>query len=228
MEAQLQLAAISGATLRFYEKVLKFEPDGDGVRVTTGVSSYRARQLIVTAGPWINQVLGMDRQFSVTRQVLYWFGLKDRNQYAEFLPERLPVFIWQLPAPQGIYGFPLIGGPEQGVKVATEQYLDTTTPDTVSRSVGPDEITKMFRTYVGPFFAGLDETCVKAKVCLYTCVKKARFIIDHPPDMKNVIIASPCSGHGFKHSAAVGETLAQMALGQSHLDISKFSFKEPV
>jgi len=122
----------------------------------------------------------------------------------------------------------LIGGPEQGVKVATEQYLDTTTPDTVSRSVGPDEIARMFRTYVGPFFPGLDETCVKAKVCLYTCVKKARFIIDHHPDMKNVIIASPCSGHGFKHSAAVGETLAQMALGQSHLDVSKFSFKEPV
>jgi sarcosine oxidase len=82
----------------------------------------------------------------------------------------------------------------------------------------------MFRTYVGPFFPGLDENCVKTKVCLYTCVKNARFIIDHHPDMKNVIIASPCSGHGFKHSAAVGETLAQMALGQSHLDVSKFSF----
>ena len=224
IEAQLQLAATSGAMLRFYEKVLKFEPDGDGVQVTTGVCTYRAKKLIITAGPWINQVLGLDRQFSITRQVLYWFGLKNQSQYAEFLPERFPVYIWQLPAPQSIYGFPLIGHPEQGVKIATEQYEDTTTPDTVRRSVSPDEITEMFRTYVGPFFPGLDENCVKTKVCLYTCVKNARFIIDHHPDIKNVIIASPCSGHGFKHSAAVGETLAQMALGQSHLDVSKFSF----
>ena len=224
VEAQLQLAAISGATLRFYEKVLKFEPDGDGVQVTTGAGTYRAGKLIITAGPWINQVLGLDRQFSITRQVLYWFGLKDPNQYAEFLPKRFPVYIWQIPAPQSIYGFPLIGRPEQGVKIATEQYDDATTPDTVRRSVSPDEITEMFRTYVGPFFPGLDETCVKAKVCLYTCVKDARFIIDHHPDMKNVVVASPCSGHGFKHSAAIGETLAQMALGQSHLDVSKFAF----
>jgi len=33
---------------------------------------------VITAGTWINQVLGLDRQFSITRQVLYWFGLKDR------------------------------------------------------------------------------------------------------------------------------------------------------
>ena len=196
VEAQLQLAAAWGAVLRFYEKVLKFEPDGDGVQVTTGVSTYRANKIIITAGPWINEVVGLDRQFSITRQVLYWFGLKKQTQYAEFLPERFPVFIWQLPAPQSIYGFPLLGHPEQGVKIATEQYVDSTTPDTVRRSVSPDEITAMFRAYVGPFFPALDEKCVKAKVCLYTCVKDARFIIDHHPGMKNVIIASPCWGMG--------------------------------
>jgi sarcosine oxidase len=39
-----------------------------------------------------------------------------------------------------------------------------------------------------------------------------------------VIVASPCSGHGFKHSAAIGETLAQMVTGEQHLDISPFAF----
>ena len=38
----------------------------------------------------------------------------------------------------------------------------------------------------------------------------ARFIIDRHPDFQRVIIASPCSGHGFKHSAGVGELLAEM------------------
>jgi len=39
-----------------------------------------------------------------------------------------------------------------------------------------------------------------------------------------VLLASPCSGHGFKHSAAIGETLAELALtGQSAIDISPFA-----
>jgi sarcosine oxidase len=226
IEAQLELASVFGAAIRFYEKVLQFAPAGDAIRVTTTANTYCAKKLIVTAGPWINQVLRLDREFKITRQVLYWFNLKNESGRAHFAPERFPVFIWQIPAPQIIYGFPLIGQPEEGVKIATEQYDVTTSPDAVHRSVSSDEISEMFRTYVGPFFPGLDETCVKTKVCLYTCVPKARFIIDHHPEMKNVIVASPCSGHGFKHSAAIGETLAQMALGQSHLDLAKFSFSE--
>lgn len=224
IEAQLELAAISGATLRFYEKVLHFASAGDEVRVTTAAGTYRAKKLIITAGPWINELLHLDFKFTITRQVLYWFRLKSETARARFMPERFPVYIWQIPALQIIYGFPLVGRPEEGVKIATEQYDVATTPDSVSRSVSPGEISEMFRTYVSPYFSDLDETCVKAKVCLYTCVPKARFVIDLHPSMKNVVVASPCSGHGFKHSAAIGETLAQMALGQTHLDLSKFSF----
>jgi sarcosine oxidase len=37
-------------------------------------------------------------------------------------------------------------------------------------------------------------------------------------------VASPCSGHGFKHSPAIGEALAELALaGQSRLDLTPFS-----
>jgi sarcosine oxidase len=42
--------------------------------------------------------------------------------------------------------------------------------------------------------------------------------------MPNVIVASPCSGHGFKHSAAIGESLAQLAThGHSTIDLSPFA-----
>jgi len=33
-------------------------------------------------------------------------------------------------------------------------------------------------------------------------------------DSERIWFASACSGHGFKHSAAVGEALAQKALGE--------------
>ena len=56
----------------------------------------------------------------------------------------------------------------------------------------------------------LSNRCVKAASCLYTVTPDANFVIQRHPDEKQIIIASPCSGHGFKHSAAIGEAIAQM------------------
>jgi sarcosine oxidase len=61
---------------------------------------------------------------------------------------------------------------------------------------------------------------------MYTCVDKARFIIDELPGNPRVIVASPCSGHGFKHSAAIGEALADVAINGKErarkFDLSNF------
>ena len=193
----------------------------------TDKGTYHAKELIVAAGPWLPGLLqpALAGHFKVTRQVLYWFRAKSAREHAQFSPERFPVYIWQSPAPQPIYGFPAIGSLEEGVKLATEQDDMTTTPDAVARTVGPQEIREMYETYVGPYFPGPVAVCVKHKVCLYTQVDGARFIIDRHPDADRVIVASPCSGHGFKHSAGIGELLAQMALGEKHQDISEICFR---
>ena len=65
---------------------------------------------------------------------------------------------------------------------------------------------------------GLSPRCVKSKVCLYTQVERARFVIDRLPGQDNIVVASPCSGHGFKHSAAIGELLAAMVLDGARPD----------
>jgi len=40
------------------------------------------------------------------------------------------------------------------------------------------------------------------------------------------MIASSCSGHGFKHSAAIGEALAEQVIdGRSTIDMSSLSVK---
>jgi sarcosine oxidase len=224
--AQLQKAKALGADLHLNETVISFDQAGGSVTVKTDKDTYHAKELIVAAGSWLPDFLkpAVAGQFKVTRQVLYWFQAKGAAEHAQFSPERFPVYIWQVPAPQPIYGFPATGGLEEGVKIATEQNHSTTTPDTVARAVGPDEIREMYETYVGPYFPGLSPTCVKHKVCLYTQVDRARFIIDRHPDADRVIVASPCSGHGFKHSAGIGELLAQMALGEKHQDIARFAF----
>ena len=224
--AQLQKAKALGAHLHLNEKVVSFDQTGGSVTVKTDKETYNARELIVAAGAWLPDFLkpALAGQFKVTRQVLYWFRARTAREHAQFSPQRFPVYIWQVPAPQPIYGFPATGGLEEGVKIATEQDHTATTPQAVARTVGADEIREMYETYVAPYFPGLSPTCIRHKVCLYTQVERARFIIDRHPDAPRVIVASPCSGHGFKHSAGIGELLAQMALGEAHQDIARFSF----
>ncbi len=43
------------------------------------------------------------------------------------------------------------------------------------------------------------------------------------PDFEEVVVASPCSGHGFKFSSAIGEILADLAMDHSRSSISRLS-----
>ena len=227
--AQLSLARKHGAVTHVNETVKDFEAVGGGVEVRTNKATYAARRLIITAGAWLPHLLKSDNgsPFVIQRQVLYWFAPHSEEDLASFKQERFPVFIWLVPdRPLVIYGFPALGGMADGIKIAAEENESSTTLSSVNRTVSDREKTEMYETYIRPFFPGLSSGCVRAEVCLYTKVKDGRFIIDRHPSMDNVIIASPCSGHGFKHSPAIGELLAQMALEQSHIDISEFALHQ--
>ncbi|HLG44920.1 MAG TPA: N-methyl-L-tryptophan oxidase [Reyranella sp.] len=215
--AQLSRARARGAELNMGEKVRSFRQEKNGVVVDTALGTYRAKTLIVAAGPWLPGFLEppLARQFGVTRQVLYWFRAKSPDDHAGFAPEHCPVFIWQPSKAPGFYGFPAIGSFEEGVKIATEDH-DVVDPERVDRTVSPREVKAMVEIF-RPFLPGLSDRCVKAKVCLYTEVNGARFILDRLPGSPNIIVASPCSGHGFKHSGGIGDALAQMALGEKKI-----------
>ncbi len=222
--AQLQLAERSGATLRLGERVLEVGPEGSGVLVRTDRSRYLAGRAVLTAGPWLPELLEspLARHFTVTRQVLYWFA--PSGPIDPFLPGRFPVFIWE-PAglPEGLYGFPAIGGADGGVKVAPAAYGEPTTADGTTRTVNPDEIAQVYAMLVAPCFPGLGARCVKAITCLYTVTPDAGFVIDRHPEQDGLLLVSPCSGHGFKHSAALGEAVAEwLTEGRSRLDLSPF------
>jgi len=210
--AQLKLAAARGAELHLDEQVRGVEETGGRVRIATDRGTYDAKQAILSVGAWLPGFLepGLARRLAVTRQVLYWFA--PRGDIAEFEAPRFPIWIWELQSQHVIYGFPAIDGASGGVKVATEQYTRTTTPDAVEREVSEDEKRGMHRNLVAPYLPGLSDRCVKSATCLYTATPDFQFWIDRHPDMPKVVIVSACSGHGFKHSAAIGERAAGMAL----------------
>ncbi|MEJ0077410.1 MAG: N-methyl-L-tryptophan oxidase [Alphaproteobacteria bacterium] len=225
--AQLQQATALGAEVRANETVTGFTTGGSA-EVTTDRGRYIADKIIISAGAWLPGLLRRERSdvFTVRRQVLYWFRLKPDAPLENYRPDRFPVYIWQLPARQAIYGFPWTGEGAPAIKIATEQYDTATSPQAIDRTVSERETRAMFDDYVAPYFPGASGDCDRSAVCMYTCVDKARFIIDELPGEPRVIVASPCSGHGFKHSAAIGEALADLAINgktaAKKFDLSRF------
>jgi sarcosine oxidase len=229
IETQLKLARQLGAQIFTSEVVLDFRPLADGtVEVTTPRNIYSVGQVIVTAGPWIAKLLGEDLAglFRVYRQVLCWFALANGSE--SYAPEHFPIFIWitgNRPCDM-MYGFPAVDGPHAGVKIATEQYEAMIDPDAVPRTVSPSDIATLHREYIAPRFPDVSSECLRSTTCLYTVTPDAKFIVDKFPGEKNITFASACSGHGFKHSAALGEALALQALRKpAPVDLSAFGLQ---
>jgi sarcosine oxidase len=227
VRAQLALARREGAQVRTGECVTSLRESGGAVIVTTDRGELAASRVVVAAGARLHAFLApaLASAFAITRQVLYWFDVQ--APLADYEAPRFPVFIWELQERRHvIYGFPAIDGPGGGLKVATEQYAHTTTADTMQRTVGDEEKRVMHAELVAPYLPGLGARCVKAAACLYTATADFHFAIGALPGHERVLLASPCSGHGFKHSAALGEALAQQVLeGRSAIDLSPFGLE---
>ncbi|GIW33652.1 MAG: sarcosine oxidase [Meiothermus sp.] len=221
VQVQLEQAQRLGAAVYAGETVRRIVPLNDGVEVETDQTRYRAAKVVVGAGAWAAQLLGepLAQVLRVYRQVLFWLEAPDPQAYQ---PERFPIFIWMFGSAEGehFYGFPQVS---QGVKVATEQAHTPTHPDQVERQVSEAETRAFLTRYVQGRLKGLGPNCLKSATCLYTSTVDGDFILDFHPDSERILVASPCSGHGFKHSAAVGEALAELALhGRSPFDLAPF------
>jgi sarcosine oxidase len=107
--------------------------------------------------------------------------------------------------------------------VGTDQETLTTDPDQVRREVDPQESAQLFHRCVAGRLP-LRSSVVKSLSCMYTVVPGHGFLVDRHPDHPNLLLALACSAHGFKHSPAVGESIAQwMVDGESAIDLSEFS-----
>jgi sarcosine oxidase len=188
--------------------------------VTTDRSRYEADRLVLCAGSWLpGLVKPLAPKARVFRQVLFWF--EPDGPRGQFAPDRMPVFV-RVPDAQTemFYGFPMIEN-SRGLKIAGEQFDIPTSPDDVETEVQDEEKSAM-HALASPHVR-ISTRCVRAVVCKYTVTPDFGFVIDRHPESERVWFASACSGHGFKHSAAVGEALAEMALaGNSRFDLSAF------
>jgi sarcosine oxidase len=212
VRAQLRLAKRFGAALRLGERVLAIETKCGQTTVVTNTTTYVPGTTVVTAGPWLPQLIPqLAPQLSVRRQVMHWFEVDVNVSYE---PSEFPVFIWQWGEGKDdvFYGFPTLnlGSETPTIKVATEYRATSTTVDAVRREVDAAESVQMYARHVRNRLLGVASRCVKSATCLYTSMAGSNFLIDRLPDAPDVVVVSACSGHGFKHSAAIGEAVAKM------------------
>jgi sarcosine oxidase len=223
--AQLELARGAGAHIVTGETVSALKAEGSGVAVTGSTGTYRAAHAVLSAGAWNPALAGgrFAQTLRVRRQALHWFLPQDPALYA---PQRCPIFIWSHgpDSSQAFYGIP-VADAHGGVKVGTQQHEIDTNPDSAERSVSAAEGQAMHAQHVSGRLRGLSAQRSHAAACLYTVAPQSRFVIDRHPEIECATVICACSGHGFKHSAALGEALAQSILdGRSSLDLSPFAW----
>jgi sarcosine oxidase len=111
------------------------------------------------------------------------------------------------------------------LKIAKHHHRnETVDPDHVDRVVSAED-EALIRPAVSQYIPAAAGPLRSAKICLYTMTPDRDFLIDRLPRAPNIVVASPCSGHGFKFAPVVGEILADLASegGTGH-DVRRFRF----
>jgi sarcosine oxidase len=210
LEVLIRLAREHGAKVMQNTPVLEVDlSDPKNPSVKTEHSVFTAEKLVITAGAWLPKLVpGLERRFKVQDNLTAFF----RPRYLEaFDPEKFPVFIQR--DDEQVYGFPNFG--LSGVKVAFHATGEIVDPDV--RTVIQDDprvagLHKWLETYI-PDAAGM---FMQSNECMYSNTSNDDFVIDFHPASSNTVIASPCSGHGFKFTPILGEILADMVQGNAN------------
>lgn len=220
LDTMIRVAVAAGAVVRAEEKVVAIEPRRDGVRVRTDRAVIEADGVVVAAGPWAASVLPeLELPLRVTRQVVGWFEPTDAGAFGD----GFPVFL--LESRHGIhYGLPPYG--RMGIKIAKHHHFDEAVePDRYDTTVSAADEAAI-RAPLGEFLPAANGRLRDAQTCLYTMTPDETFIIDRVPQAPHVVIASPCSGHGFKFAPVVGEIVADLVTsGTTRHEITAFGLE---
>jgi sarcosine oxidase len=220
IDAMVGLATAKGAEIRNGETIAAIEPVAGGVRISTDRGVVEAGAAIVALGPWVKDLLpDLPAPIRVTRQVLAWL---EPVEPALLDGGGLPVFL--LESRHGIhYGFPLRAGT---VKVAKHHHRDQSVDaETYDRTVARED-EMLIRAAIAEHLPAANGRLIKSQTCLYTMTPDGDFIIDRLPGAARIVVASPCSGHGFKFAPATGDILAELATtGATAYDITRFALK---
>jgi sarcosine oxidase len=210
VELMVALARKHGATLLENCTVHALESGA----VQTSAGKFQAKQIVVAAGAWLPKLVPSLTQLTVTLEGSLYFAPDDIGAY---LPERFPIFIDHSSL---AYGFPVQGLP--AVKLGLHQSGANTDADSREFAV-PQAMLESAQAWLSERLPHSNWRNIQSRTCLYTNTPSHDFIFDKHPELENVLIASPCSGHGFKFSSYLGEIVADKLEGKpNEFDLPRF------
>lgn len=195
--AFLRSAEAHGASLHDRTRVVAVEPGSAGVTVRTADAAPQADVVIVTAGAWAKPLvapLGIDLPTRPTRETVALFGFEE--------PRLTTIVEWGDPA---IYALPSGFGI---VKVGEHIAGPNTDPDDAGQA--NEESVRRLSEWVARRLPAAAPEPGHAETCIYTNTRDQSFVLERHGD---VVIGSPCSGHGFKFAPLIGQRLASLAVG---------------
>jgi sarcosine oxidase len=156
--------------------------------------------VVVTAGSWVNELLEQPLDVTVTRETLCYFrpdaGGRPVPSVVSFKPDRHTHDMYSL------------YDPKYGLKVGAHHAGPEADPD-VPGDPEPELVERITR-WTRETYRLADPNPVAAQTCMYTTTPDETFVLER---RGRIVVGSPCSGHGFKFAPAIGERLADLALG---------------
>jgi sarcosine oxidase len=133
----------------------------------------------------------------------------------------MPVFI-HFGAEGEFYGFPQHSA--KGVKIGGPHFARAPIdPDQPGRTPDPHQIDAL-RGFMARHLPDAAGPPTAASGCIYTTTPDEHFVIDRLPGTPQVVVMSPCSGHGYKFASAMGEIAADLATkGHTWADLMPFA-----
>jgi sarcosine oxidase len=177
--------------------------------VEVGDVRYAADIIVLSLGPWLQEsVRGTGwPKVSVERTVSHW--LNPGGLISILRPARMPFLTWADPRGE----FCMLPALARGVKVKFHHSGERANPDP-----GPRQATETERTTAQARLAelsGLHLDHSADAASMYTNTRDGRFIVDWHPTVSDVVVASACSGHGFKFAPCVATWTAEVIEGAS-------------
>ncbi|KAM3616856.1 uncharacterized protein V6R79_024890 [Siganus canaliculatus] len=211
-----------GGVIRDGEMVTDIKP-GPVVTVATSAQVYRAKNVVITAGPWASKLLahtGLELPLEVVRiNVCYW---KEKEPGTYNVKQRFPSFLVAdcEETKEHIYGLPSNEYP--GLMKVCFHNGSKTDPDQRDKQKDRKDI-DILQRYVARCMPGLVPEPAVVESCMYTMTPDRHFVLDRHPSYSNIVIGAGFSGHGFKFGPIIGKLLCELSLGEipSH-DLSPF------
>ncbi|MEY4529658.1 MAG: hypothetical protein RLZZ156_379 [Deinococcota bacterium] len=216
VELMVAQAQRLGLTLLEHCEVLSLDITQHQVSTNQGIFS--AAQIVIAAGAWLPKLVpDLAPKLEVTLESVMYFSPKN---LASFTPQHFPIFIDHNSL---VYGFPVQGLP--GVKLGYHQSGGVTDPDTREFTV-PQNTIDQAHQWLETHLPKQNWTLIQARTCLYTNTPSHDFILDSHPDSNQIMLVSPCSGHGFKFAAYIGQLVADKLSGiQNDFDLPRFKLE---